>query len=479
MDIKLNKITTQEESFEKWYTDIIREAELVSYGRTKGTMIIEPNGWSIWTKITNELNRRFEKLNVRNLSMPTLIPVSDIEKEKNHLEGFSPECFMVTRKGNEELTEKLILRPTSEVVFADYFSKKIKSEKNLPMILNQWCNVFRAEKTTRPFLRTSEFHWQEGHTCHSNKQEAKKLSMKMIRIYEKFCKEFLSIAVIVGEKTVGERFAGAENTYTIESVMKDGQALQSATSHYLGSNFAIPYEIKYQNSSNNFEYVHQTSWGISTRIIGSIIMNHGDNKGLVLPSTIAIYDVAIITIGYCKNEKVKFIADRLYKELSRKYNVKIYTGSEGVGYQSAEQEILGTPVRIEVGPRDLELNNVTIVTRDNSTKKQISLESVMENCKTSLKESKERLYQNSLSNLKSRIVNVRTLAEFESAIEQGKMAYAPWSGTSEDEKAVKERYKVTPRCAPFNIEYPRDSKNDKCFFTGKKSKSYVIFSRAY
>ncbi len=469
-----SKIVPLEKDFAKWYTSVVENAKLVSYSSIKGTMIYRPNGWAIWSNIQKELDRRFHEIGVVNVQLPLFIKYSEFNKEKEHVEGFSPEVFLVTKKGEEELTEPYVVRPTSEVLFCSYFKSIVNSYRDLPIKVNQWCSVFRSEKNTKPFLRTSEFFWTELHTIHSSKKEAKDHTILCINLYKDFVENFLCIPTLMGEKTEGERFAGAEHTYTIETVMKDGQALQAGTSHYLGQNFSKTYDIKFTNKENKPEFVYQTSVGMSTRIIGAIIMSHADNDGLVLPFGIAPVQVALIPISFDKNPEVLSKVKELNNSLSKKYRTFIDESNNSFGFKISEQEINGTPICIVVGPKDLANNNATIIVRNSLEKINVSLNEIETKITEIIEKYKNDLFNNAKKRLDESIVEVDSYDKLVEAINSKKIALAPWGGSPEDEKKLKQQSGgITPRCIKCAIS------DKKCFYTGKPAKNLVYFGRAY
>ena len=356
-------ITGRDEDFAKWYTDIVKKAELVDYSNVKGCMVIRPYGYAIWENIQKDLDRRFKETGHENVYMPMFIPESLLQKEKDHVEGFAPECAWVTIGGSEKLTERLAVRPTSETLFCEHYAKIINTYRDLPKLYNQWCSVVRWEKTTRPFLRTSEFLWQEGHTMHETEEEAREETLRMLQVYTDFYKETLAIPAVVGEKTEKERFAGAQATYTIEPMMHNGVALQGGTSHYFGDGFARAFDITYQGRDNKLHYPHQTSWGVSTRMIGALIMVHSDDDGLVLPPKIAPVQVAIVPIAQHK-EGVLDKASALYESLKKTFRTKLDDSDQSPGWKFAQYEMQGVPVRLELGPKDIEKNQCVLVRRD-------------------------------------------------------------------------------------------------------------------
>ena len=471
----LEKITPRSKDFAQWYTDLITASKLVGYSAIKGETIFRPNGWAIWTQIQEELDRRYRKHGILNVAFPTFIKFSDFMKEKEHVEGFAPEVFLVTKKGQETLSDPYVVRPTSEVLFCDYFKKIVTSYNDLPVKVNQWCNVFRAEKNTRPFLRTTEFFWHELHTIHSSKAEAVEQAKKMVDEYYDFVTKVLLIPCLQGEKTVGERFAGAENTYTIEALMQDGQALQCGTSHYLGQTFAKTYDIQFTNKDNKLEYVYQTSTGASTRLIGAIIMSHSDDHGLKLPFGIAPTQIAILGLFVHKEPKVTEVANKLAKTLS-KYRVKVDLTDKSFGYKVAESEVTGVPFSIIVGPNDLKENKVTILRRDTLTKEVCDLDKVENKIEQLIPIFQNNLYQAAKKNLESKTIEVDNIDDFKKAIDKKKLVVAPWAGDEKDEKKIKQMFGATPRCIKQEL---KDDTKLVCFLTGKKAKYIVYFARAY
>lgn len=470
----MSKIVKQEENFSKWYTSIIENANLVDYGLVKGTIMFKPYGFAIWKRIQEEFNKVLVSLNTAEVCFPMLIPYSEFMKEKEHVEGFNPELFKVSHLGEKKLEDELVIRPTSEISFCNYFKKNINSYNDLPCILNQWGSVFRVEKNTRPFLRTSEFLWQEQHAVFADKKEAFDFSIAMVNEYKKFVNDYLSIAVLMGEKTENERFAGADNTFTIEALMPDGQVLQSATSHYLGTNFAKSYDLKYQTKNNNYDLMYQTSAGLSTRIIGAIIMSHSDNNGLVLPFKIAPIQFAIVTSNEVNKDSDELKV--IYKNLLG-YNHQTYFVEKSLGLQLQENEIKGIPFQLILGKKEIENKTITIYRRDNREKQNISFnefnQSFVENL---IKEYSSNLFNKTEKRLNSSIQSVNNIDEFKKALDNKKIISAYWSGNAEDEKKLKELTTATPRCFDWNQKV---DKNKKCFFTNKPNAKLVYFARAY
>lgn len=476
---KLEKITPLEQDFAKWYTDVVKQGQLIAYGPAKGTLVFKPNSYGIWELIQENLNKIFKQKGIQNVYLPLLIPQKLFELEKEHVNGFNPELATVTRVGDRELSEKFYIRPTSEVLFANLFKNSIESYKDLPIVYNQWANVLRWEKTTNPFLRSREFLWQEGHTCHSNALEARKLTREMIKVYAKFLKKYLAIPVVIGKKTSHEKFAGACSTYTIEAMMKDGRALQAGTSHYLAQNFSKPYEIIFKNQDNEYINVFQTSWGVSTRLLGAIIMTHGDNHGIVIPPRVAPTQIDILELFADKSEEVKEISKKLSKELSKKWRVRVDSTNKNPGFKAANSEIQGTPLRIEIGPRDLENKNVTIVRRDTLEKITVKIKDVKDLVGTLLDDIHENLYESALKRLNENSVTVFTYDDFKKEISNGKFVTAPFCCLDEAEVRIKEETGASTRCIPLKLDKPE--KNRKCIFDEckKETNRYVVFAKSY
>ncbi len=473
MMFKLEKITKRDENFAEWYTSVIQNAQLCVYGPIKGTIIYQPNVWSIWESIRTYLDHEFKKNGVQNLAMPILIPKSEFAKEKEHLKGFAPECFMVNQIGNKKLDDPYIIRPTSEILFCNYFAYVTSSYKNLPIKVNQWCSVMRAEKTTKPFLRNSEFHWQELHAIFADVKSGLTFTKKIIDIYEKMLNDFLCIPVIKGEKTIGERFAGAETTYTIEALMQDGQMLQCGTSHYLGQNFSKIYDIKFQNKNNTFDYAYQMSAGVSTRLLGAIIMVHGDDNGLVLPPALAPIQIKINVLGLEKEPQIKEYLESITTKL-KKYRLKVDDTEHGLGYKLSEGEVQGIPIQIILGKETITDNQVTYIRRDNLQKLKCPLVNINQIIEKELEEYKKSIYQRAINQLQDSITWVNSVTELQQAVANKKIAKAYWAGTIDDEKKIKELTGASARCI-----IDTNAKESKCFLTKKKTTSVVIFGRAY
>ncbi|QHX36413.1 proline--tRNA ligase [Spiroplasma sp. BIUS-1] len=471
---KMEKITSRDIDFSQWYTDVVKNAGLMDYGPVKGTMIFKPHGYAIWEQIQKFADSEFKKLEVQNVYFPLLIPEKLFLAEKEHVEGFAPELATVTKVGNKDLGENLFIRPTSEVIIADFLSREIKSYRDLPVKYNQWANVMRWEKTTRPFLRSSEFLWQEGHTFHSSKQEAKEMTLDILEVYKRIANEVLLLPVIAGRKTEKEKFAGAQETYTIESLMYDGQSLQSGTSHYFGDNFAKAFNIKFQNKEQKEENAYSSSWGISTRLIGAIIMTHSDDFGLVLPSKVAPIQVSIIAIN--DSDEVMNVSNDLKSKLASDYRVELDKTDKSFGFKISEAEIKGVPIRIEVGPRDLKEGVVTISRRDLRNKVQVKLDEVETYIKNQIVEHDKNLYEKALENRKNKTFKANTLEEYKTIIEKTPgFVLVPFCGEIECENDVKQKTSTNSRCIPEGVEQTKS----KCFNCNKDSELMVYFARAY
>ncbi len=470
----VESITSMNEDFAQWYTDVVKKAELVEYSSVKGCMIIRPYGYAIWENIQKELDRRFKETGVENVYMPMFIPESLLQKEKDHVEGFAPEVAWVTHGGLEPLQERMCVRPTSETLFCDFYSNIIHSYRDLPKLYNQWCSVCRWEKTTRPFLRTTEFLWQEGHTAHATQEEAEARTEQMLNVYADFCEQELAIPMIKGRKTDKEKFAGAESTYTIEALMHDGKALQSGTSHNFGDGFARAFDIQYTDKDNQLQYVHQTSWGLSTRIMGAIIMVHGDDSGLVLPPRIAPTQVMIIPIAQHK-EGVLEKAEEIRGKLGA-FRVKVDDSDKSPGWKFSEQEMRGIPMRIEIGPKDIEANQAVLVRRDTREKIVVLLDEIAEKTGELLETIQKDMYTRAKAHRDSHTATAVTYEEFKQAIaEKPGFVKAMWCGDRACEDKIKEDTTATSRCMPFEQEHLADT----CVCCGKPAKAMVYWGKAY
>ncbi len=471
----VEQITSMEEDFAQWYTDVVRKAELTDYTSVKGCMVIKPYGYAIWELIQRQLDDRFKATGVENVYLPMFIPESLLQKEKDHVEGFAPEVAWVTQGGLAPLQEKLCVRPTSETLFCDFYQKEVESYRDLPKVYNQWCSVVRWEKETRPFLRSREFLWQEGHTAHATAEEAEARTTQMLEVYAKFCEEVLAIPVIKGRKTDKEKFAGAEATYTIEALMHDGKALQSGTSHNFGDGFAKAFGIQYQDKDNKLQYVHQTSWGVTTRLIGAIIMVHGDESGLKLPPRVAPTQVMIVPIMQ-KKEGVLEKAEELRAMLAADYRVKVDKTDKSPGYKFAEQEMRGIPLRVEIGPRDIEAGQALVVRRDTGEKITVALTELSAKIGELLETIQKDMYEKALAHRDSHTYDVTSWDEFKDTIENKPgFIRGMWCGDQACEDAIKEETGATTRCMPFAQEHIADT----CVYCGKPAKKMVYFGRAY
>ncbi len=470
----VTEITSMDVDFAKWYTDIVKKADLIDYSSVRGCMIIRPYGYAIWENIQKVLNQKFKETGHENVYMPMFIPESLLNKEKDHVEGFAPEVAWVTHGGNEKLTERLCVRPTSETLFCDHYANIIESYRDLPKLYNQWCSVVRWEKTTRPFLRSCEFLWQEGHTAHATAEEAQEETIRMLNVYADFCEKYLAIPVVKGQKTDKEKFAGAVATYTIESLMHDGKALQSGTSHNFGDGFAKAFGIEFTGKDNKLTNVHQTSWGVSTRLIGAIIMVHGDDSGLVLPPNIAPIQVALIPIAQHKEGVLDKC--REVKEMLSDFTVKIDDSDKSPGWKFAEYEMKGVPLRIELGPKDIENNQAVLVRRDTREKKVVSLDNIAAEVKEMLATIQDALFQKALKHREETTSVARDFDELKD-IAQNKPGFikAMWCGDEECELKIKEETTVTSRCIPFEQE----EISDKCVCCGKPAKKMLYWGKAY
>ena len=472
----VDSITSMDEDFAKWYTDVCKKAELVSYTSVKGCMVIRPYGYAIWENIQRILDGMFKELGHENVNMPMFIPESLLQKEADHVEGFAPECAWVTYGGNEKLEERLCVRPTSETLFCEHFKDIVHSYRDLPKLYNQWVSVVRWEKTTRPFLRSREFLWQEGHTLHETAEEAINETERMLNVYTKFCQEDLAMPVVQGMKTDSDKFAGAERTYCIEALMHDGKALQAGTSHYFGDGFAKAFDIQFSNKENKLAYPHQTSWGVTTRLIGAIIMTHGDDNGLVLPPAVAPIQVIVIPIAQHK-EGVLDRANALCEQLKKVCRAKIDDSENSPGWKFAEYEMKGVPIRVEIGPRDIENNQCVVVTRHNREKTVVSLDEIETVITQKLDEVRDGLYQKALDNRENRTYKCKTMDEITKALEENGDGFvkAMWCGNEECEDKVKEITGVGSRCIPFDQE----EISDVCVCCGKPAKKMLYWGKAY
>jgi len=473
----VSEITSMDVDFAKWYTDICKKADLIDYSSVKGCMIIRPYGYAIWENIQKILDTRFKELGHENVYMPMFIPESLLQKEKDHVEGFAPEVAWVTHGGNEELPERLCVRPTSETLFCEHYANIIRSWRDLPKLYNQWCSVVRWEKTTRPFLRSREFLWQEGHTMHATVEEAREETVRMLDVYADFHENDLAIPVIKGAKTPSDKFAGAEDTYCIEAMMHDGKALQAGTSHFFGDGFARAFGIQFADQNNQLQYPQQTSWGVTTRMIGGIIMTHGDDNGLVLPPAVAPIQVVIVPAAMHKEGVLEANRALLDRIKAAGYRVKLDDSENSPGWKFAEYEMKGVPVRIELGPRDIEAGQCVLVTRYNMEKTVVKLDEVEEVLAAKMTEIRDGMYQKALENRERRTYDCTTLDEIKTALaEKGDgLVRAMWCGDEECEDRVKEVTGVGSRCIPFEQKHIADT----CVCCGKPAKAMVYWGIAY
>ena len=472
----VKEITNIDEDFAQWYTDIVLKAELADYTDTKGCIAIKPYGYAIWENIQNYTDKKFKETGVENVYFPVLIPESLLQKEKDHVEGFAPEVAWVTEAGGEKLDERLCIRPTSETIISTMYSKWLKSWRDLPFVYNQWCSVLRWEKETRPFLRSREFLWQEGHTIHETAKEAKERTMQMLNVYADVAENLLAIPVIKGIKTESEKFAGAEETYTIESMMHDGRALQSATSHYFGQNFTKPFDIKFQNRDGKEEYAYQTSWGSSTRLIGALIMAHGDNRGLKLPPRVAPVQVVIVPIAQHKAG----VLDKVYEiknSLSSEFRIKVDDRDKySPGYKFNYWEMKGVPIRLEMGPRDIENGECILVRRDTAEKITVKLDNLKEEIGKMLDSIHNNMFEECKTRLKEKTTVALDLNEFKNSMETNQgFIKAMWCGDEECENKIRKITGAKSRCMPFEQE----KISDKCVCCGKPADKMVVWGKQY
>ena len=471
----VEEITSMDEDFAKWYTDVVKKAELCEYTSVKGCMVIRPYGYAIWENIQHLMDGMFKATGHENVCMPMFIPESLLDKEKDHVEGFAPEVAWVTHGGNEKLDERLCVRPTSETLFCEHYANIVHSYRDLPKLYNQWVSVVRWEKTTRPFLRTREFLWQEGHTIHATAEEAQEETIRMLNVYAEFCEKYLAMPVVKGVKTAKERFAGAEDTYTIEALMHDGKALQSGTSHYFGDGFAKAFDIQFTGKDNKLHHPFQTSWGTTTRLIGAIIMTHGDDNGLVLPPAVAPIQLVIVPIASHK-EGVLDKANELKEKLSKVCRVKLDDTDNSAGWKFAEYEMKGVPLRLEIGPKDIENNRCVVVRRDSSEKIFVSLDDLEQRVPELLQEVHDGLYQKALDRRAAMTFTAKDFAELKD-IADNKPGFikAMWCGERECEDKLKDELGITSRCIPFEQE----QLSDTCVCCGKPAKHMLYWGKAY
>ena len=473
---QVEQITDMEVDFAKWYTDVCTKAELIDYSSIKGMFIYRPYGYAIWENIQKALDEKFKETGHENVYLPMLIPESLLQKEKDHVEGFAPECAWVTQGGSEKLEERYCIRPTSETLFCEHYKNIIHSHRDLPKLYNQWCSVLRWEKTSRPFLRHREFLWQEGHTMHATEEEAREETTRMLNIYADFLENVLAMPVVKGRKTDKEKFNGAEETYTVECMMHDKKALQAGTSHYFGDGFARAFDITFTGSDNQLHHPHQTSWGVSTRMIGGLIMTHGDNSGLVLPPRIAPIQVIVIPVAQHKEgviEANQAVVDRLK---AAGFRVKMDASEQSPGWKFAQYEMKGVPLRLELGPKDMEKNQCVLVRRDSGEKSFVSLDDIESTVAAMLDSIHDGLYAKAKRNLEENTYACSTLEEVkEKMASRGGFAKTMWCGDEACEIAMKEQAGVTSRCIPFHQEHL----GDVCPVCGKPAKHMVYWGVAY
>ena len=472
----VEEITSMDVDFAKWYTDICRKAELIEYTSVKGCMVLRPYGCAIWENIRDILDRTFKETGHENVQMPMFIPESLLQKEKDHVNGFAPEVAWVTYSGNEKLEERLCVRPTSETLFCEHYANIVSSYRDLPKLYNQWVSVVRWEKTTRPFLRSREFWWQEGHTIHATEAEAVEETERMLNIYADFCEKSLAMPVLKGKKTESDKFAGAVSTYCIEALMHDGKALQAGTSHFFGDGFARAFNIQFTDKDNTRKFPFQTSWGVSTRLIGGIIMTHGDNNGLVLPPAVAPVQIIIVPIAQHK-EGVLEACRALRDRLKGSFRVKLDESENSAGWKFAQYEMKGVPLRIELGPRDIEAGQCVMVTRHNGEKHIVSLESIESSAAEMLKNVHDGLYEKALANRERRTYACKTPDEINAALAEKGDGFVKtmWCGSPECEAKMKELCGITSRCIPFD----HTPVGDRCICCGKPANTVLYWGKAY
>ncbi|MCT4611755.1 MAG: proline--tRNA ligase [Clostridia bacterium] len=475
-DKVVREITDMDVDFSQWYTDIVKKAELIDYSNVRGCMILRPYGYAIWENIQNVVDKKFKETGHENVSMPMFIPESLLNKEKDHIEGFAPEVAWVTHGGNERLEERLCVRPTSEVLFCDHYSNIVESYKDLPKLYNQWCSVVRWEKTTRPFLRSLEFLWQEGHTIHATGEEALEETLRMLDIYGDFAENYLAIPVIKGRKTEKEKFAGAHSTYTIESLMHDGKALQAGTSHYFGDGFAKAFDIKFTDKDNTQKFVHQTSWGISTRIIGGMIMVHSDNNGLVMPPRIAPIQTIIIPIASHKEGVLEKANELKTKLIASDLRVKLDDTDKTPGWKFSEAEMKGIPVRVELGPRDIENGEAVLVRRDTREKITVKLDNIENEIKDLLETMHNDMFEKAKNHREERTYVAKNMEELTNIFKEKQgFVKGMWCESLECEEKIKDELGVSSRCMPFEQE----KISDVCMCCGKPAEKMVVWAKAY
>ncbi len=472
----VTQIADIHEDFPQWYTDVVLKTEMVDYGPVKGTMVIRPYGYAVWELIQQQMDQRFKETGHQNAYFPMLIPESFLQREAEHVEGFAPEVAWVTHGGNEKLAERLVVRPTSETIICEMYSKWIQSWRDLPLKCNQWCNVVRWEKSTRPFLRTSEFLWQEGHTVHATEEEAREETLTMLEVYREFAENVLAIPVFCGRKSEKEKFAGAAETYSIEAMMLDGKALQAGTSHFLGDHFSKVFDIQFLDKDGALKYVQQTSWGTSTRMIGGVVMVHGDERGLKLPPAIAPIQVVIVPVAAHKEgvlEKAEALLARLKNAGIR---VKLDDRDASPGWKFNEWEMKGVPIRLEIGPKDIEKNQAVLVRRDNHEKLFVSLDTIEGITAELLSTIQKDMLKTARAHREAHTYEAKDWEEFKTAIDNKNFVYAPWCGERACEDAIKAETGATTRNIPFDAE---SAEGCTCVHCGKKAKTRIYFAKSY
>ena len=474
--IKNQSITRQEDDFAQWYTDVCKKAELMDYSSVKGFIIYRPYGYAIWEEIQNYLNKRFKETGHENVYMPTVIPTSLLQKEKDHVEGFAPECLVATLGGGQPIDDPLIIRPTSETLFTEHYAKIISSYRDLPKLYNQWCSVVRWEKTTRPFLRGAEFLWQEGHTMHETEEEARTEALKMLEIYDDLGRDVLAVPFSKGRKTEKEKFAGAEETYSIEALMPDGKALQSGTTHYFGQGFSKAFGVQFQGRDGKLAYPHQTSWGVSTRLLGAIIMVHGDDNGLVLPPYVAPIQAVVIPVAQQKPGVIPAARELTQMLKEAGVRVKLDESDKTAGWKFSEYEMKGVPVRVEIGPRDIENGVVTLAKRNTGEKITVKKEEMVETVRSLMDVIHKEMYEKAYRYLLDHVTEVKSMDEMKDVLEnKGGYCKMMWCGERACEDKIKEATNATARCIPFN----QMAFDDTCPCCGKKASKVVLFAKAY
>ncbi len=471
-------ITPMDEDFSRWYTDVVKRAELMDYSDVRGCMVIRPYGYGIWELIQKEMDARFKETGHKNAYFPMFIPENLLKKEAEHVEGFAPEVAWVTKGGNEMLAEPLVVRPTSETIICSMYARWVQSYRDLPMLLNQWCNVVRWEKSTRPFLRTSEFLWQEGHTVHASYEEAQEETMRMLEVYREFAYNVLAIPVLTGQKTEKEKFAGAQDTYTMEAIMHDGQALQMGTSHNLGQHFAKVFDIQFLDKDGQRKYAWQTSWGTSTRMIGGLIMVHGDDRGLKLPPRVAPVQAIIVPIAMHKEGVLDKAGEVLAQLQAAGIRAEMDTREQSPGWKFNEWEMRGVPLRIEIGPKDIEKGQAMFARRDTHEKTAVSLENIAQSVKEMLDNIHDTMLEMAREHRDAHIFHAETFDQVREAVDKKKgFALAPWCGDRACEEHVKAECGITTRCMPFELQDQAEGK--VCACCGKPAKKMIYWARAY